>query len=77
MKKDFELSTASRDELLGLIAEQQSVIEQLQLRIVALEEQLRRSGGGGAMPGTKPKTTQRKERKEERKHGLVALPGNA
>src|SRR5688500_3300168 len=70
----LDLSAASHERLLALIAEQQAVIAQeqaviqeLQRRIAALEEQLRRSGSGGAMPGTKPKTTRSKERKEQRK----------
>src|SRR5712691_11873337 len=81
MEKKLDLSLASREQLLALIAEQQSVITQqqsviqeLQRRIAALEQQLRPSGGGGAMPGTKPKTTRRKERKDKRKirpHGFA------
>ena len=74
MDNTLDLSAASHERLLALIAEQQAVIAQqqaviqeLQRRIAALEEQLRRSGSGGAMPGTKPKTTRSKERKEQRK----------
>ena len=74
MDKNFDLSAASHEQLLALIAEQQAVIQELQRRIAALEEQLRRAGGGGAMPGTKPPTTRRKEPKEKRKrrpHGFA------
>ena len=74
MEKKLDLSLASREQLLMLIAEQQAVIQQLQRRIATLEAQLRPSGGGGAMPGTKPKTTRRKKRKDERKrrhHGFA------
>ena len=68
-----DLGTATREELLAIIAQQQAVITQqqaiitqLQQRLAALEEQLRRSGGGG-MPGTKPATTRHQERKAQRK----------
>ena len=74
MDKTFDLSTASRDQLLALVAEQQAIIQTLQGRVAALEEKLRPSGGGGAMPGTKPSATRRKERKGERKrrpHGFA------
>src|SRR5713101_1879427 len=81
MEKNFDLSTANHEQLLALIAEQQAVIveqqaviQQLQRRIATLEEQLRPSGGGRAMPGTKPKTTRRKKRKGQRKrrhHGFA------
>jgi len=67
MEKNFDLPAASHEQLLALIAEQQAVIQELQRRIAALEEQLRPGGRGGAMPGTKPPTTRRKERKEQRK----------
>lgn len=67
MDTNADFSTASREELLAVIAQQQAVIQALQRRIVALEEQLRRSGGGGSMPGTKPATTRRQERKAPRK----------
>lgn len=74
MDKSLDLSAASREQLLALIAEQQAVILELQRRVAALEEQLRRGGGGGAMPGTKPNTTRRRERKGQRKrrpHGFA------
>ena len=74
MDAGFERSTASREELLALIAQleasnaqQETVIAELQRRIAALEEQLKRSSGGGGMPGTKPATTRRQERKAQRK----------
>src|SRR5229473_5134492 len=74
MEKNFDLSALSREQLVALIAEQQSVIQQLQRRIATLEAQLRPGGGGGAMPGTKPSTTRRKEPKGQRKrrhHGFA------
>ena len=74
MDKNADLRTASRDQLLAIIAEQQAIIHELQRRVAALEEQLRRSGGGGAIPGTKPATTRRQERKQQRKrrdHGFA------
>lgn len=72
--KSADLRTASRDELLATIEQQQAIIQALQRRVAALEEKLRPTGGGGAMPGTKPSTTRRKERKGERKrrrHGFA------
>lgn len=74
MDNTFDLSVASHEQLLALIAEQQAVIQGLQRRIAALEEQLRHSGGGSAMPGTKPPTTRSQERKGQRKprpHGFA------
>ena len=74
MDKNADLRTASRDQLLAIIAEQQSIIQALQRRVAALEDQSRRMGGGGAMPGTKPATTRRQERKQQRKprdHGFA------
>lgn len=69
-----DLGTATREELLAIISQQQAVItelqgviRELQRRVVALEEQLRRTGGGGGMPGTKPATTRRQEHKQQRK----------
>lgn len=68
-----DLTTATREELLALIATQratittlQGQIAQLQQRIGALEERL---GGGSSsgMPGNKPATTRRREGKAQRK----------
>ena len=50
---DTDLSTASREELLALIARQHEVIATLQQRLTALEHRLGSSGGAG-VPGTKP-----------------------
>ncbi len=68
MDTPLNLTTASRAELLAIIArqqavipqqqaiiaQQQTVITQLQQRVTALEDQLRKKGGGTGMPGTKP-----------------------
>jgi transposase len=81
MEAPLNLTTASRAELLAIIArqqavimqqeamlaQQQTVITQLQQRVTALEEQLRKKGGGTGMPGTKPTSTRPPERKEARK----------
>ena len=78
-----DLGTATREELLAIVAQQQAVITQqqavitqLQQRIATLEEQLRRSAGGGGVPGTKPTSTRRRERKGQRKprpHGFARV----
>lgn len=80
MDVPLNLTTASREQLLAIIAQQQkvivqlqaviaqqqTVISQLQQRVTALEEQLRKKGGGTGMPGTKPASTRPQERKEAR-----------
>ena len=48
-----DLSTASREELLALVARQQRVIATLEQRIAYLEQRLG-SGGAKGVPGTKP-----------------------
>lgn len=48
-----DLSAASREELLAVIAQQQAIIEQLQQRIAELEARLGGHGSGGP-PGNKP-----------------------
>lgn len=72
MKDSLDLTTASREELLAIIAQQQAtisqlqvVIEQLQQRIAYLESRLGGKGSGGP-PGNKPanaKPPQKKPRK--------------
>ncbi|MGH3801803.1 MAG: IS66 family transposase zinc-finger binding domain-containing protein, partial [Pseudonocardiaceae bacterium] len=49
-----DLTGATRDELLAVIAEQQATIATLQARIAELERRLGSSGGKG-VPGIKPK----------------------
>ena len=53
MEQPVDPATATRDELLAVIAAQQATIAQLQGRVAALERRLGSSGGKG-MPGTKP-----------------------
>jgi len=53
-----DLTTATRAELLALIAVQQATIATLEERITDLERRLGSSGGKG-MPGTKPTTQTR------------------
>src|SRR6266516_1644734 len=72
-----DLESASREQLLEIIAAQQktieqlqqlqAVIEQLQTRIAELENRLGRSGGRG-MPGLKPGTGDNASPKPPRKH---------
>jgi len=62
-----DLSFLTKDELLGLVAEQGNVIVQLQQRVAALEAQRKgRHEGGGGMPGNKPGSARSQERKEGR-----------
>jgi transposase len=64
-----DLTTASREELLGIIAKQQAIIEQLLKRIGTLEARLGGKGSGGP-PGNKPanvKPPQKKPRKPRSK----------
>jgi len=62
-----DLSFLTKEELLGLVAEQRRIITQLQQRIAALEAQLQgRSDGKGGMPGNKPASTRQQTPKEGR-----------
>ena len=54
MENVVDASTATREQQLTMIVQQQTVIQEMQRRVAALEEQLRHSGGDSAMPGTKP-----------------------
>lgn len=68
----MNLESATREQLLQIIAAQQTVIEQLQARIADLENRLGRSGGRG-MPGLKPKAGEDSGPKPSRKpraHGF-------
>ncbi|MHB1417053.1 MAG: IS66 family transposase [Chloroflexota bacterium] len=62
MDKERDLSTASREELMAIIAEQRAVIEQLLGRIAALEARLGGKGSGGP-PGNKPANAKAREKK--------------
>jgi transposase len=64
MSDDVELRTASREQLLGVIAAQQATIAAQQTTITALEERVARlenrlGPSGKGMPGTKPAITTR------------------
>jgi hypothetical protein len=61
-----DLSAASREELLAVIAEQQALIEQLQQRIAELEARLGGHGTGGP-PGNKPMQAQPWENKARKR----------
>ncbi len=78
---ELELSLASRETLLALLAkqravnaEQQVVIAQLQRRVEALEARLKRRGSSG-MPGNMPSSgrqpTEKKEPRKPRRHGFA------
>lgn len=80
METKRDLTRASREELLRIIAEQEAtitrletVVAQLQQRVDALETRLRSRGSSG-MPGTKPSTPRKAPRKEARRrrpHGFA------
>jgi transposase len=72
-----KLDTASRDELLAVIAAQQETIRQLQARIAELERRLGSSGGRG-MPGTKPvqvEPASSTKARKRRPHGCARVRG--
>jgi len=71
--RESELATASREDLLGLVAELQGAVAQrdatiaeLQKRIGVLEQRIVGRGGPG-MPGNKPASAKPKAAKKERK----------
>jgi len=62
-----DLSFLTKEELLGLVAEQRGIITRLQQRIAVLEAQLKGRGeGNGGMPGNKPAATRQQAAKAER-----------
>ena len=71
---EFDLSKASRDQLVEIIVRQQAAIGRLERRIAELEEGLK-PGGPRRMPGNKPGSSRRgPEKKEPRKprpHGFA------
>lgn len=75
MDPELDLTTASRETLLVIIAELRTTIAQLQQRIVALEARLNPRGSPG-MPGNKPASTRSSPRKAARKrrpHGFTRV----
>ena len=74
MLPDIDLTTATREELLAVIAAQQATITALQERVARLEQRLGSSGGTG-MPGTKPATATRSKAagrpRKRRPHGFA------
>ena len=74
MAKDIDLTTASREALLAIIAQQQAVIGQLQRRIESLEGKAK-PGGPKGMPGLKPKSggkpPQPKKPRQARRQGFA------
>ncbi len=57
MATDCDLTTASRDELLAVIAAQQHTVTTLRQQVEALQRHL--GSGGKGMPGTKPSASTR------------------
>ena len=71
----LDLTTASRETLLAIIAEQKATIAELQRRIAALEARVNTRGSPG-MPGNKPASTQgppRKGARKRRAHGFARM----
>ena len=62
----MDISNATREELLAIIAEQQKMIGQLQARVQELESRLGKGGPKG-MPGLKPASVKRSKPKKTRK----------
>lgn len=75
MDSELDLTTASRETLLAIIAEKQATIVQLQQRVTALETRLNTRGSLG-MPGNKPASTRpapRKAARKRRPHGFTRV----
>ena len=74
MDTGLDLTTASREALLALIAQQQAVITQLQRKLDVLEGKAK-PGGSPRMPGIKPKSAQGPARdkrpRKPRPHGFA------
>ena len=73
MDTEVDLTTASRETLLAMIAQQEATIDQLQQRVAALETRVNTRGSPG-MPGNKPAKAQKLPRKATRKprpHGFA------
>ena len=73
MDPELDLTTASRETLLGIIAELRATVGQLQQRIAALEARLNTRGSPG-MPGNKPAATRSAPKEAARKrrpHGFA------
>jgi len=64
---DLDLTTATRESLLAVIAEQRVVIAELQRRIGALEARLNRRGSAWMLGNKPPSGRQPPEEKEPRK----------
>jgi transposase len=75
MDPELDLTTASRETLLAIIAEHRATIAQLQQRVDVLEARLSARGSPG-MPGNKPPSTRSAPRKAARKrrpHGFARV----
>ncbi len=75
METELDLTTASREVLLAVIAQQKIIIAQLQHRIEALESRLNARGSPG-MPGNKPSSGRpapSKAARKRRPHGFARV----
>ena len=67
----------SRDTLLSVIAEQQTVIAELRRRVEELDARLSGGGPSAEMPGNKPTLSGVSQRQEDRASVVsTALPGS-
>jgi hypothetical protein len=73
MDPELDLTTASRETLLAIIAELRATIAQLQQRVAALEARLNIRGSPG-MPGNKPASTRSVPKKAARKRRFHGFP---
>ena len=77
METGLDLTKASRETLLAVIAGQQGIITELRQRVEGLEAQLSKGGGRGSrMPGHKPAARgkgvpERKGPRKKRPHGFA------
>ncbi len=79
METGLDLTKASRETLLAVIAEQQGIITELSQRVEGLEARLSGGGPGARMPGHKPAARRKKPAADEKKprkkrpHGFARL----
>ena len=77
VKTATDLKSASRETLLSVIAEQQTVIAELRRRVEELEARLSSDGPSAGMPGNKPTPSGVSQRQGERASIVsTALPGS-
>ena len=77
MNAEFDLRTADRDTLIGIIIRQQAIMESLEKRVAQLEGRAIRRRRTGRMPGLKAKAesqaAQPKQPRQPRRHGFARV----